>query len=1538
MAALGPGGYARNDAVEKLPSVTVGVPARRGQCSPPPAPPLCLRRRTRLSAASEDTVQNRVSLEKILGITAQNSSGLTCDPSTGHVAYLAGCVVVILNPKENKQQHIFNTARKSLSALAFSPDGKYIVTGENGHRPAVRIWDVDEKSQVAEMLGHKYGVACVAFSPNMKHIVSMGYQHDMVLNVWDWKKDIVVASNKVSCRVIALSFSEDSSYFVTVGNRHVRFWFLEVSTEAKVTGTVPLIGRSGILGELHNNIFCGVACGRGRMAGSTFCVSYSGLLCQFNEKRVLEKWINLKVSLSSCLCVSQELIFCGCTDGIVRIFQAHSLQYLANLPKPHYLGVDVAQGLEPSFLFRRKAEAVYPDTVALTFDPIHQWLSCVYKDHSIYIWDVKDINKVGKMWSELFHSSYVWNVEVYPEFEDQRACLPSGSFLTCSSDNTIRFWNMDSSPDSHWQKNIFSNTLLKVVYVENDIQHLQNMSHFPDRGSENGTPMDVKAGVRVMQVSPDGQHLASGDRSGNLRIHELHFMDELVKVEAHDAEVLCLEYSKPETGLTLLASASRDRLIHVLNVEKNYNLEQTLDDHSSSITAIKFAGNRDIQMISCGADKSIYFRSAQRTLDGLRFVRTHHVAEKTTLYDMDIDITQKYVAVACQDRNVRVYNTVSGKQRKCYKGSQGDEGSLLKVHVDPSGTFLATSCSDKSISVIDFYSGECVAKMFGHSEIVTGMKFTYDCRHLITVSGDSCVFIWHLGPEITNCMKQHLLEINHQEQQQQQNVKDGTWSNQPRQESYTSVPSEICSLSPGEQTEDELEEECEPEELLKTPSKESLDPDPRCLLTNGKLPLWAKRLLGDEDVADGSAFHAKHSYKPHGRWAERADQEPLRTILDARDLDCYFTPMKPESLEDSILDTVEPQSLAALLSELESPQEVGCGHPSFLPLQRESSEDSELIIYSLEAEVMVTGTDSEYCTKDVKGELRDQQGDSYLRVSSIGPKDQSPPEDSGESEADLECSFTTTHSPSPRPAPDPRFDMMMPHMPGCPGTAEELSQPEVPGISDGSLPQTPEQEKFLRHHFETLTDAHPEELFHGALRDLEASESEDFFNPRLSISAQFLSRLQKTSRFTHSFPPRLPLHLVKPPEVKFTELGGNQSRAEPLRAGAGYTSPGRPSVLAGRKAEEPQESPEAWRPLTPCLPGLAPRAPSSSVLPIDGKPPTPTALPTPGLGQGVHGPSTHPYMEAAASSRAKMARSISLEDSEGPVLAELTRPLHRPSSMGELASLGQELQAIPTTVAPSSNSEGREPALSSWGNHEARASLKLTLSSICDRLLLPPPPLEPSATQPSVTVTTATFPVPSPMDASSPRLHNSTFLPRLLVPEPLNTPAHPNSTPLPEARAGVPGSITSILEPTPDALSLVQGSPGHWEEPGVPASVLPPAPLELSSVSTIVHRLQTAFQEALDLYHLVVSSDQMSTEQQRQARTELASTFLWIHNQLEANDWLVGTDVAPAQAQPSLGSPSPTTLCPLASPDLHALLEHYSELLVQAVRRKARGD
>uniref|UniRef100_A0A8C7R3Z6 Mitogen-activated protein kinase binding protein 1 n=1 Tax=Oncorhynchus mykiss TaxID=8022 RepID=A0A8C7R3Z6_ONCMY len=733
------------------------------------SPSIKLRRNKALN--NKENLTNKVTLEKVLGITAFGNRALACDPRSGLVAYPAGCVVVLLNPKKNKQHHILNSSRKTITTLSFSPDGKFVVTGESGHMPAVRVWDVAERTQVAELQEHKYGISCVAFSPNSKYIVSVGYQHDMIINVWAWKKNIVVAANKVSSKVTAVSFSDDSNYFVTAGNRHVKFWYLDHTKSSKVNATVPLLGRSGLLGELRNNFFSDVACGKGRKAGSTFCITSSGLLCEFSDKRLLDKWVELRSNTESfclklqatSLSVTDELIFCGCADGTVRAFSPVNLHFICTLPRPHCLGTDIATVVEASHLFSHKMDARCPDTVAVSYDPASRWLSCVYNDHSLYVWDVRDLRKVGKVYSALYHSACVWNVEVYPDrvSDGRQPCLPPGSFLSCSSDNTVRLWNTDGH-NTTLSRNVISNDLQKIIYMDNNTAGLLDTECLNSGNGEKADPQtsETRTGIRTMCVSPDGQHLASGDRTGTLRIHDLESMGEILNVQAHDSEILCLEYSKPETGLKLLATASRDRLIHVLDAEREYSLLQTLDEHSSSITAVRFAANEGkVRMISCGADKSIYFRTAQKSDEGTVFTRTHHIVRKTTLYDMDIDPTRKYAVIGCQDRSIRIFNISNGKQKKLYKGSQGEDGTVIKVQTDPSGLYVATSCSDKNISIFDFYSGECVATMFGHSEVVTGMKFTNDCKHMITVSGDSCIFVWRLAPELTISMRQRLSDL-----------------------------------------------------------------------------------------------------------------------------------------------------------------------------------------------------------------------------------------------------------------------------------------------------------------------------------------------------------------------------------------------------------------------------------------------------------------------------------------------------------------------------------------------------------------------------------------------------------------------------------------------------------------------------------------------------------------------------------------------------------------------------------------------------------
>ena len=86
------------------------------------------------------------------------------------------CSVVLFHPRKNRQTHIVNPSRKTLTAVAFSADGKYLVTGECGHQPSVRIWDLADRSQVAEFAGHKFGVVCA-----VRHSIHYTFSFDCFL-------------------------------------------------------------------------------------------------------------------------------------------------------------------------------------------------------------------------------------------------------------------------------------------------------------------------------------------------------------------------------------------------------------------------------------------------------------------------------------------------------------------------------------------------------------------------------------------------------------------------------------------------------------------------------------------------------------------------------------------------------------------------------------------------------------------------------------------------------------------------------------------------------------------------------------------------------------------------------------------------------------------------------------------------------------------------------------------------------------------------------------------------------------------------------------------------------------------------------------------------------------------------------------------------------------------------------------------------------------------------------------------------------------
>jgi WD40 repeat protein len=109
----------------------------------------------------------------------------------------------------------FENVPGRVRALAFSPDGLLVASGQDGPRESsVRIWDVRQPDAVQEILGPPNYASAVAFAPDGQRLAAAG----VIVTIWDLTARRMTHSFEGhSGAVRSLAFSPDAQLLASAG-------------------------------------------------------------------------------------------------------------------------------------------------------------------------------------------------------------------------------------------------------------------------------------------------------------------------------------------------------------------------------------------------------------------------------------------------------------------------------------------------------------------------------------------------------------------------------------------------------------------------------------------------------------------------------------------------------------------------------------------------------------------------------------------------------------------------------------------------------------------------------------------------------------------------------------------------------------------------------------------------------------------------------------------------------------------------------------------------------------------------------------------------------------------------------------------------------------------------------------------------------------------------------------------------------------------------------------------------------------------------
>jgi WD40 repeat protein len=137
-------------------------------------------------------------------------------------------IAVLWERRTGKQVRRFEGHTGFINSVAFSPDGRFVLTASGAHAGesdnTARLWDATTGREIRQFRGHSSDIFSAAFSPDGRYILTGSGDHSARL--WNASSgDQIISYNAHSDIVRAVAFSPDGRKVITGGDdMTVRMW------------------------------------------------------------------------------------------------------------------------------------------------------------------------------------------------------------------------------------------------------------------------------------------------------------------------------------------------------------------------------------------------------------------------------------------------------------------------------------------------------------------------------------------------------------------------------------------------------------------------------------------------------------------------------------------------------------------------------------------------------------------------------------------------------------------------------------------------------------------------------------------------------------------------------------------------------------------------------------------------------------------------------------------------------------------------------------------------------------------------------------------------------------------------------------------------------------------------------------------------------------------------------------------------------------------------------------------------------------------